>query len=174
MNREIKAEQVSQVQDKLKTARMAIVTEYKGLTVAQMTQLRHEIQKASGEYKVIKNTLVRRALKDTPYSSFDHLLPGPYGWVCAYEDPVTLSKALVKFSEQNDRLRIKGGFLEGEFLDQMKVKDLANLPSRTELQAKLLSIMQLSAGHLLRLIQEPGARVVRLLEMLRKGKAASQ
>ncbi|MCZ6621831.1 MAG: 50S ribosomal protein L10, partial [Deltaproteobacteria bacterium] len=79
-----------------------------------------------------------------------------------------------KFSEQNDRLRIKGGFLEGEFLDQMKVKDLANLPSRTELQAKLLSIMQLSAGHLLRLIQEPGARVVRLLEMLRKGKAASQ
>ena len=64
MNREIKAEQVSQVQDKLKTARMAIVTEYKGLTVAQMTQLRLEIQKASGEYKVIKNTLVRRALKE--------------------------------------------------------------------------------------------------------------
>jgi len=174
LNREIKAEQVSQVQDKLKTARMAIVTEYKGLTVAQMTQLRLEVQKASGEYKVIKNTLVRRALKDTPYSSLDHLLTGPNGWVFAYEDPVTLSKALVKFSEQNDQLRIKGGFLEGEFLDQMKVKDLAKLPSRTELQAKLLSIMQLSAGHLLRLIQEPGARVVRLLETLRKGKAESQ
>ncbi len=113
MNRGIKAEQVSQVQDKLKTARMAIVTEYKGLTVAQMTQLRLDIQKASGEYKVIKNTLVRRALKDTPYSSLDHLLTGPNGWVFAYEDPVALSKALVKFSEQNDQLRIKGGFLEG-------------------------------------------------------------
>lgn len=174
MNRERKTEQVSQVQDKLKTAKMAIVTEYQGLTCAQMTQLRVEIQKASGEYKVIKNTLVRRALKDTTYSSLDSLLTGPNGWVFAYEDPVTLSKALVKFSEQNDRLRIKGGLLEGEFLDQTKVEDLAKLSSRTELQAKLLSIMQLSAGHLLRLIQEPGERVVRLLETLRKGKEKSQ
>lgn len=173
MDRERKAEHVGQVQDKFKVARMAIVTEYKGLTVAQMAQLRSEIHKASGEYKVIKNTLVRRALKDTVYSSLDHLLKGPNGWVFAYEDPVTLSKALIKFSEQNEKLRIKGGLLEGEFMDQVRVNDLAKLPSRTELQAKLLSIMQISAASLLRLIQEPGGRMVRLLEALRKGKEES-
>ena len=174
MDRERKAEHVGQVQDKFKVARMAIVTEYKGLTVAEMARLRSEIHEASGEYKVIKNTLVRRALKDTAYSSLDHLLKGPNGWVFAYEDPVTLSKALIKFSEQNEKLRIKGGLLEGEFMDQVRVKDLAKLPSRTELQAKLLSIMQISAASLLRLIQEPGGRMVRLLEALRKGKEELQ
>ena len=73
---------------------MAIVTEYRGLTVAQMTKLRREIRQASGEYQVIKNTLVRRALKDTVYGDLEKLLEGPNGWVFAYDDPVVLSKTL--------------------------------------------------------------------------------
>jgi large subunit ribosomal protein L10 len=170
---EEKAKRVAAVQEKFKAARMAIVTEYRGLTVVQMTRLRRDIRQASGEYQVIKNTLVRRALKDSVYGSLDHLLEGPTGWVFGYEDPVTLSKTLVKFIEENEKLKIKGGLLEGEFMDQAKVKVLALMPSRPELQAKLLSLMHAPAVQLLRLIQEPGARVVRLLEALRQGKSES-
>ena len=171
LNLEEKAKTVAAVQEKFKAAKMAIVTEYRGLTVAQMTRLRREIRQASGEYQVIKNTLVRRALKDTAYDSLDRLLEGPTAWVFGYDDPVVLSKTLVKFVEENQKLTIKGGLLEGEFMDQAKVKVLARMPSRPELQAKLLALMQAPAVQLLRLIQEPGARVVRLLETLRKGKS---
>ena len=105
-----KAETVVAVHERLKAAKMAIVTEYRGLTVAQMTRLRREIRHASGEYQVIKNTLER-------------LLEGPNGWVLAYDDPVMLSKMLVKFVEDNnEKLTIKGGVFEGEFMDPAKVK----------------------------------------------------
>src|ERR687888_237325 len=158
-----KTETVSAVRDKLKAAKMAVVTEYRGLTVAQMTRLRREIRQAAGEYQIIKNTLVRRALNDTAYGELERLLQGPNGWVFTYDDPVVLSKALVKFIEENEKLTIKGGIFEGEFMDPAKVKLLARMPNKPELQAKLLALMQAPATQLARLIQEPGARVVRLL-----------
>jgi large subunit ribosomal protein L10 len=166
-----KMETVMGVHERLKTAKMAIVTEYRGLTVAQMTRLRREIRQAAGEYQIIKNTLVRRALNDTAYGELERLLQGPNGWVFAYDDPVVLSKALVKFVEENEKLTIKGGIFEGEFMDPAKVKLLARMPSKPELQAKLLALMQAPATQLARLIQEPGARVVRLLETIRKAKS---
>ena len=166
-----KAETVAAVHDRLKAAKMAIVTEFRGLTVAQMTRLRREIRQASGEYQVIKNTLVRRALKDTAYGDLERLLHGPNGWVLAYDDPVMLTKALVKFATDNDKLAIKGGVFEGQFIEPAKVKVLAQMPSKPELQAKLLAMINAPATQLVRLIQEPGARVVRLLETLRKGKS---
>lgn len=165
-----KAEKVTSVHEKLKAAKMAIVTDFRGLTVAQMTDLRREIREAAGEYKIIKNTLVRRALKDTEYGPLEPLLEGPNGWVFGYDDPITLSKALVKFATSNEKLQIKGGVFEGEFMDPAKVKVLAQMPSRPELQAQLLALMQAPATQLVRLIQEPGARVARLIETLRKGK----
>jgi len=166
-----KAETVGAVHQLLKSAKMAIVTEYRGLSVAQMTRLRREIRDASGEYQVIKNTLVRRALKDTVFGDLEKLLEGPNGWVFAYEDPVMLSKALCKFADDNDKLRIKGAVFEGRFMDPASVKVLSKMPSKPELQAKLLAMINAPATHLVRLIQEPGARVVRLIESLRKTKS---
>ena len=166
-----KAETVAAVQQRLKSAKMAIVTEYRGLSVAQMTRLRREIRQASGEYQVIKNTLVRRALQDTPFRDLEKLLEGPNGWVFAYDDPVVLSKALVKFADDHhDKLAIKGGVFEGQFMDTAGVKVLSQMPSKPELQAKLLALINAPATQLVRLIQEPGARVVRLIESLRKTK----
>ncbi len=166
-----KAETVAAIHQRLKSAKMAIVTEYRGLTVAQMTRLRREIRDASGEYQVIKNTLVLRALKDTEFSDLEKLLQGPNGWVFAYDDPVLLSKALIKFADDNDKLAIKGGVFEGRFMDTAGVKVLSQMPSKPELQAKLLAMINAPATQLARLIQEPGARVVRLLESLRKTKS---
>jgi large subunit ribosomal protein L10 len=168
---EEKSQIITAVHEKFKTAKMAIVTEYRGLSVAQMTRLRREIRSVSGEYEVIKNTLVRRALKDTDYGSLQGLLEGPNGWVFAYDDPVVLSKTLVKFVEENDKLAIKGAVFEGELMDPARVKFLAQMPSKPELQAKLLALMQAPATQLVRLVQEPGSRVVRLLESLPKSKS---
>jgi large subunit ribosomal protein L10 len=167
---EEKNRQVAEFQEKLKSAKMAVLTEYRGLTVAQMARLRRELRQVAGEYKVIKNTLGVRALKDTTYGVFENLLEGPTGWVFAYDDPVVLSKVLIKFFEEHPKLAIKAGLLEGELLTQQQVKELAQMPSRPELMAKLLALMQAPAAQLLRLIQEPGARMVRLLEGLRKEK----
>jgi large subunit ribosomal protein L10 len=166
-----KAETVGAVHERLKSATMAIVTEYRGLSVAQMTRLRREIRDASGEYQVIKNTLVRRALKDTTFGDLGKLLEGPNGWVFAYQDPVVLSKALCKFADDNEKLKIKGGVFEGQFMDPAGVKVLSQMPSKPELQAKLLAMINAPATQLVRLIQEPGARVVRLMESLRKAKS---
>src|SRR3972149_5446002 len=94
--REEKTKRIAEVQEKLRAAKMAIVTDYRGLTVAQMTRLRRQIREAAGEYQVIKNTLARRALKDTAYGSLDSLLEGPNGWVFAYEDPELVSRELIK------------------------------------------------------------------------------
>ena len=165
-----KAETVAAVHQLLKSAKMAIVTEYRGLSVAQMTHLRREIRGASGEYQVIKNTLVRRALKDTAFGDLEKLLDGPNGWVFAYDDPIVLSKTLIKFADGNDKLAIKGGMFEGRFMDTAGVKVLSQMPSKPELQAKLLAMINAPATQLLRTIQEPGARMVRLLESLRKTK----
>ncbi len=172
--REDKIRAVAKIQEKLNSAKVALVTDYRGLTVPQMARLRRDLHEASGEYKVFKNTLARRALKDTIHSSLDSLLEGPIGWVFGYEDPVILSKALTKFIEDHEKLSIKGGLLDGQVLDEAQVKQLAKMPSKQELQAKLLALLQAPATQLLRLIQEPGARTVRLLEGLRKDKEQSQ
>lgn len=166
-----KAETVAAVQQRLKSAKMAIITQYRGLSVAQMTKLRREIRDASGEYQVIKNTLVRRALRDTAFSDLASLLEGPNGWVFAYEDPVMLSKVLVKFADDNDKLAIKGGVFEGRFMDTAGVKVLSQMPSKPELQARLLATINAPATQLLRTLQEPGAQMVRLLESIRKSKS---
>ena len=165
-----KAETVAAVHQLLRSAKMAIVTEYRGLTVAQMTNLRREIRGASGEYQVIKNTLVRRALEDTAFGELEKLLAGPNGWVFGYDDPVLLSKTLIKFADGNDKLAIKGGLFEGRFMDTAGVKLLSQMSSKPELQAKLLAMINAPATQLLRTIQEPGAQMVRLLESLRKTK----
>ena len=165
-----KAATVAEVHEKLKAAKVAIVTEYRGLTVAQMTRLRREMRQASGEYHVIKNTMARRALKDTAFGPLDRLLDGPNGWVFGYEDPVLVSKTLIKFIEENEKLTIKGALFEGEFMDQTKVKVLSQMPSKPELQAKLLALMLVPATQLVRLMQEPAAMMARLLESIRKQK----
>ena len=167
MDRQEKTAVVDAFQDRFRTATMAVVTDYRGLSVSKMTQLRCDVRDAAGEYKIAKNNLVRLAIRDTAYQALEDFLTGPNGWVFAYDDPVGLSKALVRFADQNDKLTIKGAVLDGALLEPAQVKGLATLPTLPELQAQVLSLMQAPAGRLLRTIQEPGGRLVRLLEAFR-------
>lgn len=171
MDRQEKTAVVDAFQDKFRTATMAVVTDYRGLSVDKMTRLRCDVREAAGEYKIAKNNLVRLAIRDTAYQALEDFLTGPNGWVFAYDDPVGLSRALVKFADQNDQLTIKGAVLDGELLQPAQVKGLATLPSLPELQAQVLSLMQAPATQLLRTIQEPGSRLVRLIDALKENKA---
>lgn len=167
MNRQQKATAVADLQERFGRASVALIARSSGLTVAKTRELRRALRQAGGELKVAKNTLARRAVKDTPYAPLETLLRGPTGLVFGYDDPVAVAKVLVRFAEETDKLAITGGVLEGRLLQGAAVADLAKLPGRDTLLATLLATIQAPATRLLRTIQEPGARMARVLAGLR-------
>jgi len=173
VNKADKSALIADLHDRLTSASLGVVTEYRGLTVAQMNKLRRELQAVGASYRVTKNTLTRRAIKETAFAKLDDLLRGPTGLVTTAKDPVTVAKILVKFGEQNDKLKISGAVLDGEPLPASSVGALAKLPSREVLIAQLLGLLQAPASQLLRTIQEPGASLARLLGAIEKSKASA-
>lgn len=167
MNREEKVASVTELQERFQRASVTLVAAPKGLTVAKTRELRRALRQAGGELKIAKNTLARRALKDTAYGVLDELLKGPTGLVFGYDDPIAVAKVLVRFAEENAKLSITGGVLDGRLLPGHAVTELAKLPSREVLLGMLLGLLQAPAVQLLRTIQEPGARMARLLGKVR-------
>ena len=167
MNREEKAVAVATLHERFKQATVTLLATSNGLSVAKMQELRRALKQAGGEYKVAKNTFARRALKETAYAKLEGLLEGPTGLVFGYADPVAVTKVLVKFAEDNEKLSIKAGVLSERVLEPAAVTALAKLPSRDVLMAQLLGLLQAPASQLLRTIQEPGARLVRLMGQVR-------
>jgi len=172
VNRDQKTALIAELAERLASASLGVVTEYRGLTVAQMNKLRRELEGAGASYRVTKNTLTRRAIKETAFERLEQLLRGPTGLVTAAKDPVAVAKILVRFAELNDKLKISGGVLDGETLPASSVSALAKLPSREVLIGQLLGLLQAPASQLLRTIQEPGASLVRLLGAIEKAKQA--
>jgi large subunit ribosomal protein L10 len=167
VNREEKATTVAALHERFKKATVALLATSQGLNVRKVQQLRRALKQAGGEYKVAKNSFTRRALKDTAYARLHDLLEGPTGLVFGYADPVAVTKVLVRFAEENDKLAIKAAVLDDKLLEAAAVGELAKLPSREVLLATLLRTIQAPAVQLLRTIQEPGARLVRVVEQLR-------
>lgn len=163
MNRTEKTANIAELRERFARASVTIVAESKGLTVGKTRELRRAIRAAGGEFKVAKNTLARLALQETAFSKLEELLSGPTGIVFGYSDPVAVTKALVKFAEQNDKVAVKGAVLDQKVLSAGEVADLAKLPSREALLSMLLALMQAPATQLLRTINEPAAGLVRLL-----------
>jgi len=168
VNRAEKSAVITDIQGRLQEASLAIITEYRGLTVAQINKLRRELKHVQVAYKIAKNTLAKRAVQATRFVKLADLMQGPTGLVITGKDPVTVAKVVVRFAEQHDKLRITGGVLDGQLLSAQEVKALASLPSRETLLAQLLGVLQAPAAQLLRTIQEPGARLVRLLGVLER------
>ena len=123
---------------------------------------------------MIKNTLVRRALEDTAFGDLERLLEGPNGWVFAYDDPVVLSKTLVKFADDNEKFAIKGGVFEGEFMDPGAGQGLVADAEQARAAGQVARDDHAPATQLVRLIQEPGARMVRLIERTRPQKSQAE
>ncbi|NMS91054.1 50S ribosomal protein L10 [Clostridioides difficile] len=140
---EIKSEVVSEIVEKLQKSSAAVVVDYKGLTVEEVTELRKQMREAGVDYKVYKNTLVRRAAKEVGIEQFnDELLVGTNAIAFGYDDPVAPARILKGFMDSHPKMKLKMGVVEGAFYDESKIVEMANIPSREVLIAKLLGSLK--------------------------------
>ncbi|BAU26131.1 LSU ribosomal protein L10P [Aneurinibacillus soli] len=140
--REEKVQVVSEIVEKFQNSKSTVVTDYRGLNVAQVTQLRKLCREAGVEFKVYKNTMTRRATAETGLSDLDAVLTGPTAIAFSMEDEMAAMKIIADFAKTNEALEIKGGVMEGKVLTDVEVKAMASLPNREGLLSMLLSVLQ--------------------------------
>ncbi|MCB1907215.1 MAG: 50S ribosomal protein L10 [Rhodocyclaceae bacterium] len=169
LNLDDKKAVVAEVSEKLVDAQVVIMAEYRGLEVGQVTELRAKARESGVYLRVLKNTLVRRAVQGTPFEGLADQLVGPliYG---ISNDPVAPAKVLVDFAKGNDKLVVKGGAMPSYVMDVEGVKALASLPSREELLAKLLGTMQAPVAKFVQTLNEVPSKFVRTLAAVRDAK----
>ena len=149
----------------------AILIDYKGINVPQVTELRRELKKASASYKVVKNTLARRALKGTSFETLTAHFEGTTAIAYTGKDPVALAKTLTTFMKGAPMLHIKAAVVQGQALKATQVVDLANMPGKPELYAKLLFLMQAPATNLVRVLSAVPRDLVNVLANAEKARA---
>ncbi|NMB11160.1 MAG: 50S ribosomal protein L10 [Firmicutes bacterium] len=142
MVRPEKAAVVEELKDKLSRAQAVVLTDYRGLNVQEITELRRQLREAGVEYKVAKNTLTTIAAKEAALSELEQFLSGPTAIAFGYDEPVSAAKIISEFARLHKELEIKGGVLEGNVIDVDAVQALANLPPREELLAMVARAMQ--------------------------------
>ena len=143
MKRSEKEQIVTEVAEVVSRARGMFFTDFSGLTVEQATELRREFRKSGVEYRVVKNTLIQKALESaTGYDKVYDKLAGPTGVAFAFDDPVTPAKIIQKFGEKHSKLSLKVCVLEKEVYDGSKLDELAKLPTRKEVMASILGSIQ--------------------------------
>lgn len=166
MARPDKVAAVEEVKQNLNGSAATLLTHYRGLSVAELQQLRRELHEANARYRVIKNTLSKRAITEAGFDGLEELLEGPTALVFCDEDPVAPAKALKAFAREHPDLVIRGGYLDGEVLDDQAATRLADLASREELLAELVGLMHGALANAARLLKEPLERQGRLLQAL--------
>lgn len=170
-NRAVKERVVEEIRDKFERASSALLTDYRGLNVAEVTELRKQLREAGIEYKVVKNTLTHLAIKDFDYSDeLKEFLQGPTAIAFSYEDPVAAAKILSKFAKDHKNLEIKVGLVEGKVVDINGIKNLADLPSREVLIAKVLAGMQAPISGLVNVLNGPMRGLVYALQAIKDKK----
>ena len=148
-----KQQVVAELTEKIKGAATGIFVDYRGLTVAEDTELRAKLRAANVEYKVIKNTLCRFAIKEVGLDELDPILNGPTALAISADDPVAPAKIIADYAKGNEKLEIKAGFMDGAVMSLDEVKKLAATPSRETLLATILSSLNAPASNLARLLQ---------------------
>lgn len=141
LNIETKQAAVAEIVAAIANAQTMVIAEYRGISVASMTELRANARKAGVYLHVLKNTLARRAVEGTSFAGLADQMVGPLVYAVS-EDPVAAAKVLHQFSKKDEKIVLKAGSYNGELLDVAQVGELASIPSRDELLAKLLGIMQ--------------------------------
>jgi len=164
---------VEELHDSFQKAAVMILTDYKGLTVDQINGLRRKLKDAGVEMRVVKNTLLRRAVRDTDMEAVSDYFKGPTAVVIGYDDPVAPAKILSDFAKENDKLEIKAGVMGGGLLDRDRIIALAKLPSREELLAQLLSVLNGVPTSLVRALNGIPAKLVYALSAIKEQKEAA-
>ncbi len=168
MNKENKHKVVAELHDKLVRAKAVFLADFRGLNVEKATLLRNELRKSDIEYKVVKNTLLELASRDTDKTSLSEHFAGPTAIALSYADPVAAAKVLSKFAkDQNAVFKLKGGVLTGKPMSVADIQSLADLPSREVLLARMLGSLQAPASNFVRVLAAVPGGLVRVLDAIR-------
>jgi large subunit ribosomal protein L10 len=150
-----KAGAIEDLRKRLGGATAAVLTEYRGLTVQQISELRKQLKVASAEYRVVKNRLARVAIEGSPLAALRPHFTGPVGVVIARKDPAAVAKTLQGFAKTNPALQLRVGVVDGQLLDPQGLKAVADLPSREALRSQLVGAIQGPLAQLVSLLQAP-------------------
>lgn len=173
MNITEKQQIVDELSDKFSRSKVVIVTDYKGLDVAAMTDLRKKLRDADVEFKVVKNSLLVRAAEDSDAALIKDQFKGPSAVALSYDDPVAPAKVLTDFAKANDKLEIKTGVMSGKVLDLDAIKALSDLPSRDVLLAQMLSALNGVPTSLVSALADLPRRMVNVLQAIKDQKEAA-
>ncbi|NPV71757.1 MAG: 50S ribosomal protein L10 [Firmicutes bacterium] len=171
---EEKKQAVSEIKDSISRSKSAILTNYRGLNVAQVTKLRRGLREAGIEYKVAKNTLIRLAAREAGIEGLDKFLEGPTAIAFGYADPALPAKLLADFARENWQLEVKAGILEGRIIQADQVRWLADLPSREVLLARVAGAMQAPMAGFAGVLQGTIRSFVYAVDALRKQREAGE
>ena len=168
-----KKEIVKDLREKFVRSKVVIVTDYKGLNVAAINDLRRKLREFEVEYKVVKNSLLIRASEETGVALIKDCFKGPSAIALSYEDPIAAAKVLTKFADEHDKLEIKTGVLEGKVLDINAIKAMSILPSREVLLGQLLSAINGVPTNFVRVLNAIPVQFLNVLQAVKEQKEAA-
>ena len=167
-----KQEKIEAMKEKFAKAKVAVVTEYRGLTVEEITKLRRNLQKEDSDYMVTKNTLAKVASKGTAFETLAESLKGPVAIAFGFKDEVAPAKILTKFIKEVKKGEIISAGLDGKVLSAKETETLANLPSKEELYAKMLGSINSPASGIVGAVNAVMSNLVRAMDQVAKKKTA--
>jgi large subunit ribosomal protein L10 len=170
LKRPEKEKVVEALHEKFSRARAVLLTDFRGLNMSAMTELRSQLRDASVEYRVVKNTLMTRAADGTDMALLKEHFLGPCGVALSYEDPVAPATILMKFGEDNSALEVKAGVVEGQVVDLAGIKRLSKLPSHEVLLTQLLSLMNAPVTGLVTVLSGVLRNFVGVVEAIKRQK----
>ena len=159
-----KVEAVAELKSRLNGVKAVVLTEYRGLTVQQLGDLRKQLRAVSAEYKIVKNRLARLAIASSELQGLGTHLKGPTGVIFSKEDPVAVAKAVHAFARTNQALAVKAGYVEGQMLAPAGLKAHADLPSREAIRAQLVGSIQSVLAGLVGVLAAPQRELVYVLQ----------
>lgn len=173
MKLEQKQKIVEELAEKFKKSKVLIVTDYKGLNVTTLNDLRRKLRESDIEYRVVKNTLLARASDDTDVSKIKDSFKGPSAIAMSFEDPVAPAKVLTKFAEENKKLEIKIGVMGNRVLSLDDIKALSSLPAREVVLAQLLSAMNAVPTGLVSALSNIPRKMINVVQAIKEQKEAA-
>ena len=164
MNKTEKKDAIEELHEKFARAKTAVITGYAGINVEQITELRSKLRASKVEYRVVKNTLARKAAEGTGLEPLKDHFVGPVGIALGYDDVVAPAKVLSEFSKTQAKLLLKVGVLDGKLLKQADIKALASLPSLNTLRGKIVGLLQTPATRMAVVLAAPAGQIARVLK----------